>query len=111
MEPKAHCVRKSLLLDSIVSVESSPRPVTLSFILILSSCLLQGLPSRLLPSGLPTEILRAFLIYHSCYRFCPRHLLCIMIININTNNSIQLIYLRAWQQPDKANYSKALKQQ
>jgi hypothetical protein len=27
------------------------------------------------------------------------------------NNSIQLIYLRAWQQPDKANYSQALKQQ
>jgi hypothetical protein len=27
------------------------------------------------------------------------------------NNSIQFIYLRAWQQPDKANYSQALKQQ
>jgi hypothetical protein len=27
------------------------------------------------------------------------------------NYSIQLIYLRAWQQPDKANYSQALKQQ
>jgi hypothetical protein len=26
-------------------------------------------------------------------------------------NSIQFIYLRAWQQPDKANYSQALKQQ
>jgi hypothetical protein len=24
---------------------------------------------------------------------------------------IQFIYLRAWQQPDKANYSQALKQQ
>jgi hypothetical protein len=32
-------------------------------------------------------------------------------IAINNNNSIQFIYLSAWQQPDKANYSQALKQQ
>jgi hypothetical protein len=31
--------------------------------------------------------------------------------NINNNDSVQFIYLRAWQQPDKANYSQALKQQ
>jgi hypothetical protein len=29
----------------------------------------------------------------------------------NNNNSIQFIFLSAWQQPDKANYSQALKQQ
>jgi hypothetical protein len=31
--------------------------------------------------------------------------------NNNNNNSIQFIYLRAWQQPEKANYSQALKKQ
>jgi hypothetical protein len=29
----------------------------------------------------------------------------------NNNNSVKFICLRAWQQPDKANYSQALKQQ
>jgi hypothetical protein len=30
---------------------------------------------------------------------------------LNIVNSIQFIYLRAWQQSDKSNYSQALKQQ
>jgi hypothetical protein len=33
------------------------------------------------------------------------------LLFISYNNSIQLIYLRAWQQPDKANYSQSVKQQ
>jgi hypothetical protein len=33
------------------------------------------------------------------------------LLNNNTNNSVQFIYLRTWQKPDKADYSQALKQQ
>jgi hypothetical protein len=38
-------------------------------------------------------------------------MLMLLQLILNNNDSIQFIYLRAWQQPEKANHSQALKQQ
>jgi hypothetical protein len=56
-------------------------------------------------SGFPTNILHAFLISPvACYPAQNTLLYLITII-------IQFIYLSAWEQPNKANYSQALKRQ
>jgi hypothetical protein len=51
---------------------TSPHPVSLRSILILSTHLIFGLPCDLFPSGFPINILDAFLSSpHSCYMPCP----------------------------------------
>jgi hypothetical protein len=67
MEPKVHFrVHKSPPLVSIVNHMNPVHTLTpnslISILLILSSHLLLGLPSGLLPSGIPTKILYTFLI-------------------------------------------------
>jgi hypothetical protein len=55
--------------------QSTPsHPISLRYILILSTHLRLGLPSGLLPYGFPTNILYAFLFSpHVCYMPCPSH--------------------------------------
>jgi hypothetical protein len=54
-------------------------PFYLRHILILSAHLLLGLPSRLFPSGLPTNILYAFL-FSPIRVTCPDHLILLHLI-------------------------------
>jgi hypothetical protein len=55
--------------------QSNPyHPISLRSILIFFTHLRLGLPSGLFPSGLPTNILYAFLFSpYSCYMPCPSH--------------------------------------
>jgi hypothetical protein len=50
-----------------------PHPISPRSVLILSTHLRLGLPTGLIPSGCPTNNLKAFPSYHSCYIPCPSH--------------------------------------
>jgi hypothetical protein len=72
--PKVHYrVYKSLSLIHILSQINPAHPaIYLSSILMLYSYLCLRLPSGLLPSGLPTNVLHTFL-FSSCVLHAPRH--------------------------------------
>jgi hypothetical protein len=62
--------------------QSTPsHPISLSYILILSTHLRLGLPSGLFPSGFPINNLRAFL-FSSIRDACPVHLIILDLINL-----------------------------
>jgi len=83
MEPKG-----SLLCSQVPTAEPSPEalnpplhPVSLKFILILSSYLCLGLPSGLCPLGFPHNILFAFFI-SPMHATCPAYFILLDMITL-----------------------------
>jgi hypothetical protein len=67
---------------SIQSVPPHPLSLSQRSVLILFTHLRPGLPSRIFPSGFPTNSLYSFAFSHSCYMPCPSHPPCLDQVRI-----------------------------
>jgi hypothetical protein len=66
-------------------------PISLRFIIILSSDLRPGLPSGLFPSGFPTKIMYAFIIY-PMHATCSTHLILLDMIALTIFGEAQKLW-------------------